>query len=71
DAQERDLIGKRANEVGPLATFRERIEIADEKLLAAGNFSRCPTVEAVKKCGADYRKKMRFDEDVFRECRIL
>ncbi|CAF4476468.1 unnamed protein product, partial [Rotaria magnacalcarata] len=71
DAQERDLIGKRANEVGPLAIFRERIEIADENLLAAGNFSRCPTVEAVKKCGADYRKKMRFDEDVFRECRIL
>ncbi|CAF3173478.1 unnamed protein product [Rotaria socialis] len=35
DAQERDCIGKRANEVGPLATFRERIEIADEKILAA------------------------------------
>ncbi|CAF2103525.1 unnamed protein product [Rotaria magnacalcarata] len=33
DAQERDC--KRANEVGPLATFRERIEIADEKILAA------------------------------------
>ncbi|CAF3959946.1 unnamed protein product [Rotaria sp. Silwood1] len=71
DAKERDVIGKRANEIGPAATFRELVEVADEKLLAAGNFSECPTIEAVKKCGADYRKKMRFDEDVFRECRIL
>ncbi|CAF2927464.1 unnamed protein product [Rotaria sp. Silwood2] len=71
NAEERDAIGKRANQIGPVATFREIVEAADEKMLAAGNFSQCKTIEAVKKCGADYRKKMRFDEDVFRACRIL
>ncbi|CAF3839811.1 unnamed protein product [Rotaria sp. Silwood1] len=35
DAKERDVIGKRANEIGPAATFRELVEVADEKLLAA------------------------------------
>lgn len=47
------------------------METADEKMLAEGNFTQCPTIEVVKKSGMDYRKKMRFDEDVFRECRIL
>ncbi|CAF1650189.1 unnamed protein product [Rotaria sp. Silwood1] len=53
------------------ATFRELVEAADEDMVAAGNFTQCPTIEALKKFGVDYRKKMRFDEDVFRECRIL
>lgn len=65
------ISGKRANEIGPSATFRELVDAADEDTLAAGNFTQCPTIEAIKKCGSDYQKKMRFDEDVFRECRIL
>ncbi|CAF1452096.1 unnamed protein product [Rotaria sordida] len=37
DAKERDFIGKRANEIGPLGTFRELVEAADEKMLAANS----------------------------------
>ena len=33
------------------------MQAADEKLLAVGNHTRCETVEALKKAGADYRKK--------------
>ncbi len=64
-------LGERANDIGPLAVFRERVEAADEDLLAAGNFTGCETIEAVKKTGADYRKKMKFDENVYTECRII
>jgi len=63
-------LGERANDIGPLAVFRERVEAADEDSLAAGNFTGCDTIEAVKNTGADYRKKMKFDENVYTECRI-
>ena len=63
--------GKRANEIGPLALVRERIENADENLLAVGNYTECETIETLKKAGSDYRQKMHIDEDVFKECRII
>ena len=65
------ISGKRANEIGPLAVFRERVEAADEGLLAAGNHTGCETIQAIKKTGADYRKKMQIDENIFTECRII
>lgn len=65
------ILGKRANQIGPLAVFRELVEKADENLLAAGNYTQCPTIEAIKKAGFDYGKKMRIDEDIFKECRII
>jgi hypothetical protein len=64
------ILGKRANEIGPLAVFRERIEEADESLLAAGNYTGCETIETHKKAAADYRKKMKLDENIYMECRI-
>ncbi|CAF1491231.1 unnamed protein product [Adineta steineri] len=64
-------IGKRANEIGSLAVFRENLEMADEKLLIAGNLTDCQTIEVIKKAAADYRKKMLIDEDMFKECRML
>ena len=51
--------------------FRERLEAADEKLLAAGNFTGCETMATYKKTVVDYLKKHRLDEDIFRECRII
>lgn len=51
--------------------FRERVEAADEKLLAAGNFTECETIEVIKKAGFDYRKKWKFDENVYTDCRII
>jgi hypothetical protein len=51
------ILGERANEIGPLAVFRERVEAADESLLAAGNYTGCETIETYKKAAADYRKK--------------
>jgi hypothetical protein len=51
--------------------FRERVEAADEKLLAAGNLTGCETMGTLKKAAFDYRRKHRLDEDIFRECRII
>jgi hypothetical protein len=65
------ISGQRANEIGPLAVFRERIEAADESLLEAGNYTGCETIEILKKAAFDYRKKMYIDENIFRECRII
>ena len=65
------ILGERANEIGHLAVFRERVEAADESSLAAGNFTGCETIETHKKAAADYRKKMKLDENMFTECRII
>jgi hypothetical protein len=43
---------------------------ADERLLAAGNLTHCPTIVASKKMAADYRKHMSVDENIFMACRI-
>lgn len=51
--------------------FRERVEAADEELLAVGNLTGCETINTLKKAAADYRQKHRIDEDIFRECRII
>ncbi|CAF3963280.1 unnamed protein product [Rotaria sordida] len=53
--EERYRVGERANEIGPLAVFRERVEAADENLLAEGNYTGCETIEVLKKTVADYR----------------
>ncbi|CAM4750759.1 unnamed protein product [Rotaria magnacalcarata] len=71
DGVQRLLVGKRANEIGPLAVFRERLNNANEKLLAVGNYTECETIETLKKAASDYRKKMHFDEDIFKECRMI
>ena len=63
--------GERANEIGPLATLRERLESADKKLLAEGNFTRCETIETIKKASSDFRKKMQINEDIYQECRMV
>ncbi|CAF1504788.1 unnamed protein product [Adineta ricciae] len=68
---ERLRVGERANDIGPLAVFRERVEAADEKLLAVGNFGRVETIETIKKASADFRKKMKYDENAYAECRII
>ena len=65
------ILGKRANEIGPVKVFREHIEHADENLLAAGNYTGCETIETLKKAAADYRKKMHIDENIFTECRMI
>jgi len=54
-----------------LAVFHERLQAADEKLLKAGNFTRCESIERIKKAAVDYRTECHVDEDVYRECRIL
>jgi len=59
------------NLIGPTAVFRERLEAADKRLLADGNRSEANTVEVLKKAGYDQRKLHRFDEDIFRDCRML
>lgn len=64
------LSGKRANEIGPMTLFNERVKNADERLLAAGNFTGCETIEVLKKAAHDYRKKMEVDENTFTACRI-
>ncbi|CAF4443150.1 unnamed protein product [Rotaria sp. Silwood2] len=69
--EERYRVGKRANEIGPLAVFREQVEAADENLLAAGNYTECNTIEVIKKATADYRKKYQIDENIYTACRII
>ena len=64
------ILGERANKIGPLAVFRERIEAADESLLAAGNYTGCETIETHKKAASDYRKKMQLDENIYMKCRM-
>ena len=54
-----------------MAVFRELVDAGDENLLVAGNHTGCETVEVLKKAGADYRKKMEIDENIFMECRII
>ena len=54
-----------------MQVFHEHVDAADEKLLAVGNHTECQTIEVLKKAGADYRKKMRVDENMFTECRII
>lgn len=63
--------GQRANEIGPLAVYRERVEAANESLLEAGNHTECETVAVIKKAGADVRKKMLIDENIYRECDLI
>jgi hypothetical protein len=40
-------------------------------LLAAGNFTECPTIEVLKKTSADYRKLYQLDENIYTACRII
>ncbi|CAF3935227.1 unnamed protein product [Rotaria sp. Silwood1] len=68
---QRFLLGKRANDIGPLALYRELVDNADRALLEVGNETQCPTTETLKKAAADYRNKMRIDENIFRACRII
>ncbi|CAF1135500.1 unnamed protein product [Adineta ricciae] len=68
--KERLEIGERANNIGPLAVYREQVESADERLLAAGNFTGCFTYETIKKSASDYRKIMHIVESIYEECRI-
>ena len=53
------------------AVFRERLQAADESLLAAGNHTGCETIETIKKTSADYRTKYQVDENIFTACRIV
>lgn len=62
--------GKLANEIGPTRLFNENVKNADERFLAAGNFTGCETIEVLKKAAYDYRKKMEIDENMFTACRI-
>ncbi|CAF1460381.1 unnamed protein product [Adineta ricciae] len=48
----------------------ERVEVADEHLQAAGNFTGCETIETINKAAYDYRKKMHIAENIYAECRI-
>ena len=68
--KDRLSVGKRANEVGPLKTFQEKVEDSKEDMLKAGNFTGCESIDVLKQAAADYRKHFRVDEDIFRECRI-
>lgn len=61
------ILGQRANQIGPLAVFRERVEAADDKLIEAGNLTGCETIETLKKAAVDYRVTHEIDEDDFRE----
>lgn len=65
------IVGERANQIGPAALFRERLESADLRLLEDGNFSEVNTIEAIKKTASDHRNRYRLDEDIFRDCRVL
>jgi hypothetical protein len=62
--------GERANQIGPKSLFQERIKVANERLLQAGNFTGCETIETLKKAAVDYRKRMALDENMFLTCRI-
>ena len=68
--KERLAVGKAANAVGALKIFQEKVEKADDEMLAARNFTGCETTEVIKHAAADYRKHFRLDEDIYRECRI-
>ena len=65
------ILGERVNLIGPSAVARERLDAADERLLADGNESEVNTVKILKKAGYDQRKLHRLDEDIFRDCRML
>jgi hypothetical protein len=68
--KDRLAVGKAADAVGALKVFQEKVEIADEEMLSARNFTGCETTEVIKHAAADYRKYFQLDEDVFRECRV-
>jgi hypothetical protein len=63
-------VGKMADAIGPLKVFQQKVEIADEEMLIARNFTGCETTEVIKHAAVDYRKKYQLDEDIFRECRV-
>ena len=63
-------VGKAADAVGTLKVFQEKVEMADEEMLSARNFTGCETTEVIKHAAADYRKHFQLDEDIFRECRV-
>ena len=63
-------VGKEAAAIGSLKVFQQKVEIADEEMLVARNFTGCESVEVLKHAAADYRKHFRLDEDIFQECRI-
>ncbi|CAF1509386.1 unnamed protein product, partial [Adineta ricciae] len=64
------IVGEAADIVGPLKVFHQKLEDADKEMLSARNFTGCETLEVIKHAVADYRKKYKLDEDIFRECRV-
>ncbi|CAF4611913.1 unnamed protein product, partial [Didymodactylos carnosus] len=68
---QRAEIAKEAETVGPLNAYERNIRKADEDLLKAGNFSYVPTMDVIKTAIKEYKKKYQFDEDIFKEIRIL
>ena len=68
--KDRFVVGEIANAAGPLRVFRPKVEDADEEMLHAGNFTGCESIEVLKQAPADYQKKFRLDDDIFRECRV-
>jgi hypothetical protein len=68
--KDRFAVGKAADAVGALKVFQEKVEMANEEMLTARNFTGCETTEVIKHAAADYRKHFQLDEDIFRECRV-
>ena len=63
-------VGKKANTIGCLKIFQEKVEKANEEMLSAGDFTGSETAEIIKYAAADYQKNFQFDENIFRQCRI-
>ncbi|CAF0840608.1 unnamed protein product [Didymodactylos carnosus] len=64
-------IPKEAETLGPLNAYEQNIHKADEDLLKAGNFSYVPTMDVIKTAIKEYKKQYQFDEDIFKEIKIL
>jgi hypothetical protein len=47
------------------------MRLADENLLRNGNFTEVPSVDVLKNIGNEYNQQYRFDEDLFKEVRVL
>ncbi|CAF1099530.1 unnamed protein product [Didymodactylos carnosus] len=69
-------MAKHAAEIGPLNVFESNVRKADNVLLSAGNFTYVPTIGVptigvIKSAAQEYRRKFRYDKDIFKEVRIL
>ncbi|CAF1519903.1 unnamed protein product, partial [Didymodactylos carnosus] len=56
---------------GPLRTFEENMEKADDNLLKDNNFTFVPPIPVLKTIANEYRQNHRLSEDIFTEIRIL